>query len=355
MREQSTFHSIVWQKPSAIPYPLIAGPCSAESEEQVFDTAEALARQGVGIFRASLWKPRTRPGGFEGVGSEGIPWLQRVRDELNLQVTTEVATGKHVEEMLAAGFDTLWIGARTTSSPFAIAELAEALGGKDVTVLVKNPINPDVELWEGALLRLKAAGVKQIGAIHRGFSTYGERKYRNSPLWQIPVELKRRHPDLTLLVDPSHIGGKRELISPLAHEAIARHFDGLIIETHCQPDVALSDKAQQVTPEQLRSIIDSITPPQADEVGRLELQHWRDEIDQIDEELIHLLARRMSLSREIGAYKDRNNLCILQPSRYRELVESRLAHASLHELRQEFVRELFSLVHEESVHTQHIK
>lgn len=355
MTQQTIFSHINWAKPSSTEYTLIAGPCSAENESQVFSTAQALAEQGVGIYRASLWKPRTRPGGFEGVGKEGIPWLQRVRDELGLQVATEVATGIHVEEMLSAGFDTFWIGARTTSSPFAVAELAEALAGKDVTVLVKNPINPDVELWEGALLRLHSAGVKQIGAIHRGFSTYGERKYRNTPLWQLPVELKRRHPNLTLIVDPSHIGGKRELISPLAHEAIARHFDGLIIETHCQPEVALSDKAQQITPTELRELIESIIPPAPDEIGKLPLRHWRDEIDQLDEELIHLLARRMNLSKEIGAYKGKNNLCILQPNRYRELVESRLTHSRSHGLREEFIRALFSLVHEESVYTQHFK
>lgn len=355
MNRPSVFSPIEWRVPSSLPYTLIAGPCSAETSDQVFCTAEALAEQGVRLYRASLWKPRTRPGGFEGVGERGIEWLQRVRDELGMQVATEVATAKHVEVMLEAGFDTFWIGARTTSSPFAMAELADALAGRDVTVLVKNPINPDIELWEGALLRLKAAGIGQIGAIHRGFSTYGEQKYRNAPLWQIPVELKRRHPELTVLVDPSHIGGKRELIAPLAHEAIARHFDGLIIETHCQPDLALSDKAQQVTPLALCSILSSITPPQSDEVGRAALQHWRDEIDLVDEDLIRLLARRMSLSREIGSYKDQNNLCILQPARYRELVEVRLAQGTLHGLRPDFVQALFSLIHEESVHTQHSK
>lgn len=355
MSQFSTFLPIRWSKPSSQAYSLIAGPCSAESLEQTFSTAQALAEIGVTLFRASLWKPRTRPGGFEGVGEAGIPWLQKIRDELELQVATEVATPRHIELMLEAGFDTFWIGARTSSSPFAMTELASALAHQDVTVLVKNPINPDIELWEGALLRLQATGVRQIGAIHRGFSTYGERKYRNAPLWQIPVELKRRHPELTLIVDPSHIGGKRELITPLAHEAISRHFDGLIIETHCRPDEALSDKAQQITPSELQSIISSIVPPQADEIGKIALQHWRDEIDRLDEELIRLLAQRMNLSREIGAYKGQNNLCILQPTRYRELIQDRLTQAELHGLRANFVQDLFSLVHEESIHTQHIQ
>lgn len=355
MSKNSSFSPIEWDRPSSLPYTLMAGPCSAENEEQTFSTAQALAERGVTLFRASLWKPRTRPGGFEGVGEVGIPWLQRVRDELGLQVATEIATARHVELMLEAGFHTFWIGARTTSSPFAVAELADVLAGRAVTVLVKNPINPDVELWEGALLRLQAAGVGQIGAIHRGFSTYGEQKYRNAPLWQIPVELKRRHPQLTLLVDPSHIGGKRELIAPLAHEAIARHFDGLIIETHCQPEVALSDKAQQVTPAELQSIISSIVPPQADEVGRAALQHWRDEIDRIDEDIIRLLTERMKLSREIGSYKEQHNLCILQLDRFRELIDVRLAQGELYGLRSDFLKALFSLIHEESVYIQHSK
>lgn len=355
MSQLAVFPPIIWDKPLSRPYALIAGPCSAESLEQVWGIAKALSIQGISLFRASLWKPRTRPGGFEGVGERGIGWLKKVKDELGMQVATEVATPRHVELMLEAGFDTFWIGARTTSSPFAVAELADALAGKDVTVLVKNPINPDVELWEGALLRLQAVGVGQIGAIHRGFSTYGDRKYRNTPLWQIPVELKRRHPNLTILVDPSHIGGKRELITPLAYEAIARHFDGLIIETHCRPEEALSDKAQQITPHELEVLISSLVSPQADEVGAAALQHWRDEIDLVDEELIRLLARRMNLAKEIGTYKGQNNLCILQPARYRELIEARLSQAMLYGLRTDFIQTLFSLIHEESVHTQHSK
>lgn len=346
------FRPLRWAKPSHYPYALIAGPCSAETEEQVLSTARALANGGVTVFRASLWKPRTRPGGFEGVGRSGIPWLQRVRDELGLQVATEVATAAHVGEMLAAGFDTFWIGARTTSSPFAITELAEALAGHEVTVLVKNPINPDLELWEGALMRLLAAGVSNVGAIHRGFSTYGERQYRNSPLWQIPIELKRRHPDLTLLADPSHIGGRRSLITSLSREAIELHYDGLIIETHCTPDTALSDAAQQITPEALFELLASLTTPSDDTDAAGELRVWREAIDALDRQLLETLERRMQLVRQIGTYKDRNNLCILQPNRYRELVEARMELGNALGLDKEWVRELFSLIHEASVHVQ---
>lgn len=355
MNETNIFRPLRWAKPSNYPYSLIAGPCSAESEEQVLQTARALAGQGITVFRASLWKPRTRPGGFEGVGEAGIPWLERVRDELALQVATEVATPRHIDLMQRAGFDTFWIGARTTSSPFAITELAEALSGREVTVLVKNPINPDIELWEGALLRLKAAGIDNVGAIHRGFSTYGEAKYRNTPLWQIPIELKRRHPELTLLADPSHIGGRRDLIEPLSREAIELHYDGLIVETHCAPDLALSDVAQQVTPERLREILGKISMPEADEAGTEGLRVWRAEIDRLDNALLDLLAKRMSLVKEIGAYKDKNNLCILQPSRYRELMAQRATLGQELGLDEVLVHDLFSLIHETSIHLQQQK
>ncbi|MDE5895006.1 MAG: 3-deoxy-7-phosphoheptulonate synthase, partial [Muribaculum intestinale] len=238
---------------------IIAGPCSAETEEQVLSTARELARNGVKIFRAGIWKPRTKPGGFEGVGREGLPWLAKVKEETGMLTATEVATRQHVEDALAAGVDILWIGARTSANPFAIQEIADALqeAGKDVPVLVKNPVNPDLELWIGALQRLYNAGIHRLGAIHRGFSAYGKHLYRNMPQWHIPIELRRRFPNLTLVCDPSHIGGKRELVAPLSQQALDMGFDGLIIESHCDPDCAWSDKAQQVTPEVLNFILNT--------------------------------------------------------------------------------------------------
>ena len=256
--QASPFRPLTLRHPSPVPYIVFAGPCSAETEAQTLATAEALRARGIRLFRASLWKPRTRPGSFEGVGSEGLPWLQRVERELGMQVATEVASASHVEEALAAGLDTFWIGARTTTSPFAMAELAEALSGERVTVLVKNPLNPDIELWEGALLRLYQAGIPQIGAIHRGFSTYAKGLYRNAPLWQIPIELRRRHPELTILVDPSHIAGRRDLVPLVSRMGLEMNFSGLMVETHPEPESAWSDAAQQLTPTDLITILSQL-------------------------------------------------------------------------------------------------
>ena len=235
---------------------VIAGPCSAETEEQVMTIAKQLAANGVKIMRAGIWKPRTKPGGFEGIGAEGLAWLKKVKQETGMYVATEVATQKHVYEALKYGMDMLWIGARTTANPFAVQEIAEALQGVDIPVLVKNPVNPDLELWIGALERLSAVGLTKIGAIHRGFSSYDKTIYRNIPQWHIPIELKRRMPDLPIICDPSHIGGSRELIEPLSQQAMDLNFEGLIIETHCNPDEAWSDAKQQVTPERLKEILD---------------------------------------------------------------------------------------------------
>ncbi|MBR5774650.1 MAG: 3-deoxy-7-phosphoheptulonate synthase, partial [Bacteroidaceae bacterium] len=237
---------------------VIAGPCSAETEEQVMNTATRLAKQGIKIFRAGIWKPRTKPGGFEGQGEIALPWIKRVKEETGMLVTTEVATPKHVEKALEAGVDMLWIGARTTANPFAIQELADSLRGVDVPVLVKNPVNPDIELWIGALLRINGAGIKRLGAIHRGFSSVDQKIYRNSPLWHIPIELHRRYPNLPIICDPSHIGGRRDLIAPLCQQAMDMGFEGLIVESHCCPDSAWSDASQQVTPDVLDFILDRL-------------------------------------------------------------------------------------------------
>lgn len=350
--DTSPFVALPWQTEGGH-YCLIAGPCSAESEHQTLSTAHALSALGVGYYRASLWKPRTRPGGFEGVGHIGLPWLRRVAEETGMQVMTEVATPAHIEAVRRAGIKHIWIGARTSSSPFAMAEIAEALhGDEEVSVLVKNPINPDLNLWEGALLRLHAVGVQNIGAIHRGFSTYGENHYRNSPIWQIPIELKLRHPQLTIVVDPSHIGGKRSLIEPLARTALDMHFDGLMIETHCQPSEALSDAQQQISPEELGEIIRHLGTAPTEGASSPELEMWRSEINRIDDEVLALLARRQDVARQIGRYKHEQNMCIVQPERYRELIRSREERAVELGLGAEYVHELFSRIHSESVRLQ---
>lgn len=350
--EISPFSPLPWISGER-PYHLIAGPCSAESEAQTMRIAQALKEQGVDIYRASLWKPRTKPGGFEGVGIEGLSWLVRVQNELGMQAMTEVATPAHIEVALRAGLKGIWIGARTTASPFAMAEIAEALKGvDDVVVLVKNPISPDINLWEGSLLRLKQAGVKHVGAIHRGFTTYGEQFYRNSPLWQIPIELKLRHPELTILVDPSHIGGKRSLIEGISRSAIEMHFDGLMVEVHDQPDTALSDAEQQITPERLKSIAESLASMCTDNIDSPELSQYRNTINHIDEEILRLLVRRGEIAKTIGLYKHNRGMCILQPERYRELMSSREQQAQTLGLDTKYVHDLFSIIHEESVRSQ---
>ncbi len=347
-----TINKFNFPKSSNFPFQVIAGPCSAESEEQVLNTALALKEEGIQMFRASLWKPRTRPGGFEGVGDIGIPWLEKVRQETGMQVCTEVANARHIELMLKAGFDTFWIGARTSSSPFAISEIAEALQGEKVNLLVKNPINPDLDLWEGALLRLLQAGVENVGVIHRGFSTYGKSRYRNEPLWQIPIELKRRYPNLSIIADPSHIAGRRDLIEALCRSALALDFDGFIIESHIKPDSAWSDASQQLTPKALGHLLRSLEKPQSEEDGSEGLAHWRREIDHIDDEILRKIAERSALSKEIGAYKSEHNICILQPERYRKLMQRLLDNAEKLGLEATLVEDIFSLIHEHSVEIQ---
>lgn len=330
---------------------VIAGPCSAETEEQVMETAKDLAKNGVRIFRAGIWKPRTKPGGFEGVGSVGLTWLQEVKKETGMLVATEVANKQHVEEALNAGVDVLWIGARTSANPFAMQEIADSLVGADVPVLVKNPVNPDLELWIGAMQRIYNAGIRQIGAIHRGFSAYGKHLYRNMPQWHIPIELRRRMPELTLICDPSHIGGKRELVAPLSQQAMDMGFDGLIVESHCDPDSAWSDKSQQVTPEVLNFIINMLVVRDTTQTTE-SLTLLRQQIDQIDNDLLEALSKRMRISREIGQYKKEHSMPVVQTGRYDDILNSRAAAAEELGMNGDFMKTVYQAIHEESVRQQ---
>lgn len=330
---------------------VIAGPCSAETEEQVMETAKDLAKNGVRIFRAGIWKPRTKPGGFEGVGSVGLTWLQEVKKETGMLVATEVANKQHVEEALNAGVDVLWIGARTSANPFAMQEIADSLVGADVPVLVKNPVNPDLELWIGAMQRIYNAGIRQIGAIHRGFSAYGKHLYRNMPQWHIPIELRRRMPELTLICDPSHIGGKRELVAPLSQQAMDMGFDGLIVESHCDPDSAWSDKSQQVTPEVLNIIINMLVVRDTTQTTE-SLTLLRQQIDQIDNDLLEALSKRMRISREIGQYKKEHSMPVVQTGRYDDILNSRAAAAEELGMNGDFMKTVYQAIHEESVRQQ---
>lgn len=330
---------------------VIAGPCSAESEEQVMAVASELKDKGVTLFRAGVWKPRTRPGCFEGVGQEALRWLQRVKRELDMPVATEVATAVHVEQALAAGVDLLWIGARTTANPFAVQEIADALRGVEVPVLVKNPVNPDVDLWIGAFERLYNAGVKRLGAIHRGFSAYGEKFYRNAPQWQLPLEFRRRMGDIPMICDPSHIGGKRELILSLSQQALDLDFDGLMIETHCNPVCALSDARQQVTPDELATILAKLVRRSSDSVNA-DFTSYRNRLDEIDDKLMELLVKRMAVSREIGVVKREKGLTVFQPFRYKETIERYTRYCSDSEIDIEAVKSVFEAVHSESIRQQ---
>lgn len=330
---------------------IIAGPCSAESEEQVLQVATELSSQGVKIFRAGVWKPRTKPGGFEGIGSLALEWLQKVKQHTGMYVATEVATAKHVEECLKHDIDVLWIGARTTTNPFAVQEIADALQGVSISVLVKNPVNPDLELWIGALERIHNSGVKQIAAIHRGFSSYLNKAYRNPPMWHIPIELKRRIDGLQVFCDPSHIGGKRELIAPISQQAMDLSFDGLIIETHCNPDCALSDSAQQITPKTLKQILGALVIRHEDQRAE-KLELLRKLIDECDDNIVNELAKRMEVARQIGLYKRENDITILQSSRYKEIVEKRASQGYSQQLDPDFIRTIFEAIHEESIRQQ---
>ncbi len=330
---------------------VIAGPCSAESREQVLKTAVGLVAQGIRIFRAGVWKPRTKPGGFEGVGAIAIPWLKEVKEKTGMLLATEVATPAHVPEVVKGGVDLVWIGARTVTNPFAMQELADSLRGADIPILVKNPVNPDIELWAGALERLYNAGVKNLGVIHRGFSSGEKKLYRNIPHWSIPIELRRRFPNLTIFCDPSHIGGSRELIAPLSQQSMDLSFDGLMIESHCFPDAALSDAAQQVTPDALGFILKHLIIRE-NAVVTEDLESWRANIDELDEELLTLLAKRMGVSRKIGKYKKEHGMPVLQSRRYNQLLSNCSDVGKKLELNESFVKRIMKIIHEESVKLQ---
>lgn len=330
---------------------VIAGPCSAETEEQVMETATKLLAKGIKVFRAGIWKPRTKPGGFEGIGEQGLPWMQRVKQELGMLTATEVATPAHIEAALKYDIDILWIGARTVVNPFAMQEIADTLKGKDIPILVKNPVNPDIELWIGGLQRLNDAGIKRLAVIHRGFSSYDKRIYRNLPMWHIPIELRRRIPHLPIFGDPSHIGGRRELIAPLCQQAMDLGFEGLIVESHCNPDQAWSDASQQITPDVLDFILEKLTIRKSAEITE-SLDSLRKQIDECDNALLELLAKRMRISREIGTYKKEHNMTIVQTARYSEILDKRGAQGSLCGMNPNFIRDMFELIHEESIAQQ---
>jgi chorismate mutase len=333
---------------------LMAGPCSAETEEQVLETAKDLSQRGVKIFRAGIWKPRTRPNSFEGVGSKGLAWLKTVRQEMGMLTTTEVANVKHVYECLKAGVDILWIGARSSANPFAMQEIAEALKGVDIPVFVKNPINPDVELWIGAIERLHQAGIRKIGAIHRGFSSFDQSLYRNTPQWQIPIELKRRIPTMPMICDPSHIGGKRDLLLSISQKAMDLDFDGLMIESHRQPDEAWSDAKQQITPEKLSLLIGQLVMRDAQPAGvsLTTLEELRFNIDRYDKELMEIFEKRMKESQAIGRYKKENKMTILQAGRWDEVLQKSINLGEKHQLSALFVERVFKAIHQESINKQ---
>ncbi len=335
---------------------IISGPCSAETEEQVMQTAIRLAATGkVDIMRAGIWKPRTRPGSFEGIGTKGLPWLQAARKESGLPVAVEVATGKQVEDALHFDVDVLWIGARTTVNPFSVQEVADALRGVDVPVLIKNPINPDLELWIGAMERVAKAGIKNIGLIHRGFSSYGNTEYRNAPMWHLAIEMKRRYPELLMINDPSHICGRRDILQEVAQTAIDLDFDGLIIESHIDPDNAWSDAKQQITPEKLGEMISSIRWRKEDvasEEYHAALEKLRQQINNLDDELMQILSQRMKVAESIGKYKKENNITILQTNRWNSILERAFAKGEKFGLSKEFVTKYFDAVHMESINHQ---
>lgn len=355
MVELDTFQVKEWDCFQGRPY-VISGPCSAESEDQVMKTARELAGLGrVSVFRAGVWKPRTRPNSFEGTGVTGLKWLRNVKKETGMPVATEVANEKHVYEALKYGIDMVWIGARTSVNPFTVQEIADTLKGVDIMVLVKNPINPDIELWIGALERIAKAGIKRLGAIHRGFSTYEKTAYRNQPNWQLPIELRRRIPDLPLFCDPSHISGVREYLLEISQKAMDLNFDGLMIESHVNPDAALSDAAQQITPGALGLLLRSLImrdsspsdPRLLDVLGEL-----RQQIDVYDDHLLELIEQRMKISETIGRYKKDNNITILQSARWEEIISRAMNRGMAKGLSPGLIDDIFKAIHQESINRQ---
>ena len=335
---------------------VIAGPCSAETKEQVMETAKGLKDLGINVFRAGIWKPRTHPGSFEGIGVEGLGWMQQVKKEYGLKISTEVASERHVFECIKFGVDLVWLGARTTANPFLVQEIADALRGTDIPVLVKNPVNPDLDLWIGALERLNRAGIKKLGVIHRGFSTFEKIQYRNDPQWQVAIELRSRFPELPFFVDPSHMGGSKDYIQEISQRSLDLGFEGLMIESHCNPTCALSDAKQQLTPEELRDLLyNKITVRDSDS----DSPQWKENIDQLrakidvlDENLLYTLASRMKVSRQIGQYKKDNNIAILQTSRWDAVLAKVVEKGREYDLSEKFLTAVFNAIHEASVDAQ---
>ena len=334
---------------------LIAGPCSAESEIQIMETARGLKSMGVSVFRAGIWKPRTHPNTFEGVGTPGLKWMQRVKNELGMKICTEVASEKHIFDCMKFGVDMVWIGARTTANPFLVQEIADALKDTDIPVLVKNPVNPDLDLWIGALERLNQAGVRKLGVIHRGFSTSEKILYRNRPDWQIAIELRTRYPELPFFCDPSHMGGAKEYIQEISQTSLDLGLDGLMIESHCDPTCALSDARQQLTPKELEEMMQHLTVRENDSDSpeyRENIHQLRAKIDVIDDSLLYLLSSRMDISRQIGEYKKENNIAILQTSRWDSILEKVVARGAELGLPEKFLSTVFNAIHDASVQVQ---
>ncbi len=334
---------------------IISGPCSAESEKQVMEIAERLDKDYVQVYRAGIWKPRTKPGSFEGVGAIGLNWLKRVKDEFNMKIATEVANASHAKLALEFDVDYIWIGARSTVNPFTVQEIAEALRDTDKVVLVKNPMNPDVDLWIGALERFAAQGIKKLGVIHRGFSSHNKSKYRNNPQWQIALELKDKLPNIPIICDPSHIAGNRELIQEISQQAFNLEYNGLMVETHCNPDEAWSDAKQQILPETLKEILVDITlrkkDDNSDEFSTL-LTRYRNQIDELDNQLLGLLASRMDIAKKIGHLKKDHNVAIFQPNRWNILKKLAIRNGTRMGLSEEFLDHLLVSIHKESVDLQ---
>lgn len=345
-----------WLDDFKLSHPLvIAGPCSAETEDQVLEIARELKNSDVSIFRAGIWKPRTRPGGFEGVGEIGLHWLKKAKEETGLLMAVEVANAQHVKLALTYDIDVLWIGARTAVNPFAVQEIADALQNTNKIVLLKNPVNPDLSLWLGGLERLYNAGIKKLGVIHRGFSTYEKTKYRNNPEWQIAIELQSKFPDLPLICDPSHITGRRDMIQEVSQQALDLNYDGLIIETHCNPDKAWSDAAQQITPGILKQLfVDLKVRKESDDADdyNQKLAGLRTQIDELDAKLINVLAKRMKIADAIGRLKKERNVAVLQSNRWNEVLGRMILDGEEKGLSEEFILKLFKAIHQESISHQ---
>lgn len=345
-----------WLDDMKLSHPIvIAGPCSAETEEQMLKTAHLLKNTDTNVFRAGIWKPRTKPGGFEGVGEKGLPWLQRVKEETGMQITTEVGNADHVEKALKYDVDILWIGARTAVNPFVVQEIADALKGTNKVVLIKNPVNPDLPLWLGAVERIYGAGINQLGVIHRGFSAYKSTHYRNKPRWQIAIELKKEFPDLPLILDPSHICGRRDTILEVSQTALDLNYDGFMIETHYDPDNAWSDAKQQITPQTLSDITENLRirkKSSSKEEFQHKLEAHRRELDAIDHNIIELLKDRMGVAEEIGRLKHKENVAILQSARWSDILQNMINLGVKNGLHKDFIEKIYKQIHVESINIQ---